>query len=131
MKVILDAHSNLLAAGTVPEDFDGFYAIIDAKDQYPMTTRKSVLIRPGHNNFVSMSATKISSNNINDIEPEKRNCYFPWDRKMDVHKNYTQANCMLECQLTYALSKVSVLFCLFYQNWPLIQNHKQSKQNSI
>ena len=57
LKVILDAHSNLLAAGTVPEDFDGFYAIIDAKDQYPMTTRKSVLIRPGHNNFVSMSAT--------------------------------------------------------------------------
>jgi hypothetical protein len=105
--VILDAHSNLLAAGTVSEDFDGFYGIIDARDQYPMTTRKSVLIRPGHNNFVSMSATKISSNDINNIEPQKRNCFFPGDQTMDVHQNYTQANCMLECQLTYALGMVS------------------------
>ena len=105
--MILDAHSNLLAAGTVSEDFDGFYGIIDARDQYPMTTRKSVLIRPGHNNFVSMSATKISSNDINNIEPQKRNCFFPGDQTMDVHQNYTQANCMLECQLTYALGMVS------------------------
>ena len=106
LQVILDAHSNLLAGGTVAEDFDGFYAIIDSKDQYPMTTRKSVLLRPGHNNFVSMSATKITSNNIYDIEPPKRNCFFPADRKMDVHKYYSQANCMLECQLRFALTKV-------------------------
>ena len=105
--MILDAHSNLLAAGTVPEDFDGFYAIIDARDQYPMTTRRSVLIRPGHNNFVSLSATKISSSNIDQIEPQKRNCFFPKDKAMNVHQNYTQANCMLECQLTYALNMVS------------------------
>ena len=108
LQVILDAHSNLLAGGTVPEDFDGFYAIIDSKDQYPMTTRKSVLLRPGHNNFVSMSATKINSNDISDIHPSKRNCFFPKDRNMTVHRNYTQANCILECQLTYGLSKVSI-----------------------
>ena len=107
LQVILDAHSNLLAGGTVPEDFDGFYAIIDSSDQYPMTTRKSVLLRPGHNNFVSMSATKITSNEgIKGIKPQLRTCYFSDEKKMNVHKNYTQANCMLECQLTYAASKV-------------------------
>ena len=106
LQVILDAHSNFLAAGTVPEDFDGFFAIIDSKDQYPMTSRKSVLIRPGHNNFVSMSATKITSNDIKDIKPLKRNCLFPGDRMMNVHNNYSQSNCILECQFTYAFSQV-------------------------
>ena len=113
LQVILDAHSNLLAGGTVPEDFDGFYAIIDSTDQYPMTTRKSVLLRPGHNNFVSMSAKKITTNDvegIKGIKPQLRNCYFSDDKKMNVHNNYTQANCMLECQLTYAASKVKVCY---------------------
>ena len=106
LSVILDAHSNLLAGGTVSQDFDGFFAIIDSKNQYPTTTRKSVLLRPGHNNFVSMSATKIVSSDIIDIEPERRNCYFHHEKKLAIHTKYTQANCMLECQLSYALSKV-------------------------
>ena len=110
LQIILDSHSNLMSGGTVQEDFDGFFAIIDATDQYPMTTRKSVLIRPGHNNFVSMSATKIKSIDIESIKPLKRNCLFPGDMKMDYHNNYTQANCMLECQLEFALSKVSIRF---------------------
>ena len=109
LSVILDAHSNLLAGGTVSQDFDGFFAIIDSKNQYPTTTRKSVLLRPGHNNFVSMSATKIVSNGITDIEPERRNCYFHHEKKLAIHTKYTQANCMLECQLSYASSKVQSL----------------------
>ena len=106
LQVILDSHSNLLSGGTVGEDFDGFYAIIDGKNQYPMTTRKTVLLRPGHNNFVSMSATNIESSDIDDIDPEKRKCLFEKDKDMSVHQNYTQSNCLLECQLNYALFKV-------------------------
>ena len=106
LHVILDAHSNLLAGGSVPHDFDGFVAIIDSKNQYPMTARKSVLLRPGHNNFVSMSATKITSGNIQSIEPEKRNCFFSGERQMDIHNNYTQANCIFECQLKFSIKKV-------------------------
>ena len=42
LQVILDAHSNLVAGGSVPGDFYGFYAIIESKDQYPMMSRKSI-----------------------------------------------------------------------------------------
>ena len=112
LQVILDAHSNLLAGGSVPEDFDGFYAIIESKDQYPMTSRKSILLRPGHDNYVSLTATKITSEGIIDIEPKKRNCLSPEDEpEMKVHRIYTQANCMLECHHGYALSLVT-----FYKN---------------
>ena len=108
LQVILDAHSNLIAGGSVPGDFDGFYAIIESKDQYPMTSRKSILLRPGHNNYVSLTATKITSEGIIDIEPKKRNCLSPEDEpEMTVHRIYTQANCMLECHHGYALSQVT------------------------
>ena len=106
LQVILDAHSNLLAGGTVAGDFDGFYGIIDSKDQYPMTSRKSILIKPGQNTLVSMRATKITSDDIGDIDPELRNCLFPDDKEMVLHNNYSQANCIMECQLFSAFEKV-------------------------
>ena len=58
MELILDAHNDIVSSGTVMEDFDGFFAIIDSIEQFPMVNRKSVLIRPGHNNFVAIEATK-------------------------------------------------------------------------
>ena len=106
LQLVLDAHSDQISGGTVSEDFNGFYAVIDSSYKFPTVMMKTVLIRAGHNNFVSMSATKITSNDIKHIDPKYRKCYFSGDRNMTVHRNYTQANCMLECQLTYGLSKV-------------------------
>ena len=123
LQVILDAHSNLLAGGSVPGDFDGFYAIIESKDQYPMTSRKSILLRPGDNNYVSLTATKITSEGIIDIEPKKRNCLSPEDEpEMKVHRIYTQANCMLECHHGYALSQVTFKK-LFQSNLELMSHN--------
>ncbi len=101
-----------VVGGTVAEDFDGFYAIIDASDHYPTTTRKSVLLRPGHNNIVSMSASKVTaSRDIEDVEPEKRYCLFDNEHKikeLKMHKKYRQANCMLECSMDYAQKQVNI-----------------------
>ena len=78
LRVVLDGHANMVSGGTVPEDFDGFYAIIDAKNQYPMTTKKPVLIRPGHTNIISMVPTKVTaSSDIKSIDATLRNCLFP------------------------------------------------------
>ena len=78
LRVVLDGHANMVSGGTVPEDFDGFYTIIDAKNQYPMTTKKPVLIRPGHTNIISMRPTKVTaSSNIESIDTMQRNCFFP------------------------------------------------------
>ena len=107
LQVVLDAHSDKLTGGTVPEDFDGFSAVIDSNSQFPTVNRKTVLLRPGHNNIVAMEATKVTSNEaIRQFRPLKRNCLFPDEMKMNIHKNYSQANCMLECTMNYAIKKV-------------------------
>ena len=107
LQVVLDAHSDYLSGGTVPEDFDGFSAIIDSNDQFPTVDRKTVLIRPGHNNMVSMKATIISSDpDISQFDPDLRHCLFSDDMKMNIHKKYSQANCLLECIMNFAMREV-------------------------
>ena len=108
--MILDAHSDYLSGGTVSEDFDGFYAIIDSNKQFPAVTRKTVLIRPGHENIVSIGATKVSATrHIKKLDKEKRLCLFGDEIEMNVHKEYTQANCLLECAMEYSILKVSLI----------------------
>ena len=105
---VLDAHSDYLSGGTVPEDFDGFYAIIDANNQFPTVTRNTVLIRPGHNNLVSMGATKVSADSkIKGVDRAKRYCLFEDEMVMTFHKKYSQANCLMECGIEYAAIAVS------------------------
>ena len=108
LQLVLDAHAEKVSGGTIHSDFDGFYATVGPKDQYPLTMRKSILIRPGHNNFVSLEATKITSNeNLKKIEVDQRNCMFPDEMELYYHKNYSKANCDLEGCMLYAMSQVS------------------------
>ena len=107
LELILDAHRDIVSGGTVMEDFEGFFAIIDSNEQFPMVKRKSVLIRPGHNNFVAIKATKVTANeNIRGIHTDKRNCLFQDEMRMNVHQNYSQSSCMFESKMEYTITKV-------------------------
>ena len=46
--LMLDAHSDKVTASSIPDNFHGFEAIIDSKAEFPLTTRKNILISPGH-----------------------------------------------------------------------------------
>ena len=104
LSLVLDAHTNLLAPGSVREDFQGFIAIIGSKTQYPLSEQKNIRIRPGYDNQIAISATNVhaTSQLQKSIEPHRRGCYFHDEYKLVFHKNYSQANCYLECQMDYA-----------------------------
>ena len=53
---------------------------------------------------MALTATKlISSEDIRTLKPIERKCLFPDENQlMLLHKNYSQANCFLECQLLFA-----------------------------
>ena len=108
LQLVLDAHAEKVSGGTIQGDFDGFYSTVGPKDQYPLTMKKSILIRPGHNNFVSLEATKIASNeNLKKMDIDQRNCLFSDEMELYYHKNYSKANCDLEGSMLYAMSQVS------------------------
>ena len=109
LTLILDAHSDAVASSSINDDVDGFYAIVDSKDQFPMTFRKSTLIRPGHSNIVALKATQVTADP--DVRsaatPEKRFCLFGDEMELDLHKSYSQANCFLECSMKLAMRALS------------------------
>ena len=111
LSLILDAHSDKVASSSISTDIDGFFAIVDSGNHYPMTLRKSTLIRPGHDNMVAIKATKVTSDDRirTAASPEKRQCLFADERQLTLHKKYTQANCFLECSLKSAIQRMNPL----------------------
>ena len=74
LKLVLDSHSDLVAGSSISEDIDGFFAVIDSQDQFPMTMRKTVFIRPGHTNNVALKVTRVHADQTarTAATPEKR-----------------------------------------------------------
>ena len=102
--VILDSHSDLFSSSSVDSNTLGFTGFISPRGRFPQRILESFEIKPGHNNLVAVSGTIIQSDiELMAIDPAARNCYFEWENSfMKIHKNYTQSNCMFECNLFYA-----------------------------
>ena len=102
MQLVLDAHADKLSAGSVSDSFRGFDTVIDGKNKYPFTSRNGFLVKSGQESQVAISAKRFEANeNIRHIKPSKRNCYFPDEFPLKLHKVYTQANCFLQCKIEY------------------------------
>ena len=102
MLLVLDAHTDKLASGSVSDTFRGFDTVIDGRDKYPFTSRNGILIKSGQENQVTIRAERFeASENIRHIKPLKRNCYFSDEFPLKLHKTYTQANCFYECKVNY------------------------------
>ncbi len=61
LTVIMDAHSNLLSAASVDEDFSGFITLVHCKNDYPVTTVGHLVLKPGHVNNVGISVTRVKA----------------------------------------------------------------------
>ena len=59
--LILDAHSDLLSAGSVDTDYEGFTGLISSRESFPFTAQELFEIRPGHNNIIGLSGTEVQA----------------------------------------------------------------------
>ena len=88
LRLILDAHTDRVAPGTVSDNFRGFSTVIDGGDKYPLTSKNSFLIRPGRENYIALSALRVEADeDVEKIEPDKRNCYFSNENPLIMHNN--------------------------------------------
>lgn len=106
MRVVLDGHSDRVSSATISDNFRGFITVVDGKEKYPLTSRNSFTISPGRENYVALSAFEIyADESVRTLAPKSRECYFSDENQLDMHKNYSQANCILECSIQYARNK--------------------------
>ena len=105
LTLMLDSHSDLLSASSISDDFEGFLAVINDNKQFPITSQKSVLIRPGQHNLVSIDAKRVSARkDIRKYLPDKRNCFFYDENSLTAYSNYSHLNCVIECKVRNAFT---------------------------
>ena len=108
LTVFLDAHTDQLSELSVSSDLEGFVVMVASQNDFPLTFQRGVYIKPGHANLISLSAIKIDADeSIRNIEPKNRNCFFPDEtERIKFHRQYSQANCLLECSLLHAQNEL-------------------------
>jgi hypothetical protein len=104
LRVVLDAHSDVVESLSISRDFEGFTGLVTDPGSFPLTKLKGFEIRPGHNNLVAVSAIKFDADDdMRDLDPDTRKCLFPDETgQLKLFKTYNQANCFLECSLNFA-----------------------------
>ena len=66
------------------------------------------MIKPGQLNMIGIGATNVQADeDLRDIEPNRRKCFFEDEYPLKLHKTYSQLNCQLEKSLDYASKKVA------------------------
>ena len=105
LRLTLDLHSNTVSFGTVDQEYDAFKVFIGQPSEFPQMSKKGVQLEPGREHFVELSATTVSTNDINGMPPEARNCFFSAEGDLEFYEKYTHSNCRLECAIKEAASK--------------------------
>ena len=78
LKLVLDAHSDVVEAFSISRDFEGLLALITEPGNFPLTNLRGFKVKPGHNNLVALSAIKIDADeDLKGLNRETRNCLFP------------------------------------------------------
>ena len=104
LMLVLDSHTDKVSSSSVSDNFRGFITVVDNPNDYPVTERNGFLVRPGMENHVAISALEIMGEKaIKTINPKSRDCYFSDESSLEMHQRYSQSNCILECNLKYAL----------------------------
>ena len=133
LTLVVDRHSNRLSPASVTDNFYGFVTIVDEKNKYPMASLSSLMARPGFENNIDVSALQLQGKNeIRKYKPNKRNCYFEDEYKLEMHKFYSQSNCLLECRVNFA--RLCMSTCMKYGQQCNCQNitvHQKRSGNCI
>ena len=109
LRLTLDLHSNSVSLGSLDKEFDAFSMFIGQNTEFPVLKQRGVFLQPGHEHFVDLSATVVSSNNIKHLQPAARACLFPDEGDLEFYEKYTFSNCMLECAILEAEKKLDCI----------------------
>lgn len=96
LTLLVDAHSDRIASGSISDNFHGFPILVDDTDKFPYVGRGGKVARPGFQNNIEVKAIRLEAlNEIRRHHPEYRKCYFHDEQDLELHQNYSQSSCIL------------------------------------
>ena len=103
LTLLVDAHSDRIASGSISDNFHGFPILVDDSDKFPYVGRGGKVARPGFQNNIEVKAIRLEAlNEIKRHDPVHRKCYFNDEHGLELHQNYSQSNCIFECEMEFA-----------------------------
>ena len=77
LKLTLDLHSNTVSFDTHDLEYESLSVFIGHPSEFPMMKERSLKVEPGREHFIDLSATVVSSDDIEDITPAAGDRFFP------------------------------------------------------
>ena len=100
LRLVLDQHTNQESSSTVHDDYYGLQLFIGNPEEFPTLRERSLLVKPGYENFVEVSGYLVtSSHDIKRLDPSMRNCLFEDEGSLDFHSVYSYSTCKFECSI--------------------------------
>ena len=109
LSLTLDLHSNTVSFGTHDQRHSAFSVFVGAPQEFPMMREHGIQLEPGREHFIDLSADLVTTNNLRDIEPSARDCFFTDEGDLDFYESYTFSNCRLECGIKKAEDKYNCI----------------------
>ena len=82
------------------------YIKLHSPKDYPQMMQKTIPIPASKYVVVVVKPSVIiASDNIRRLSVEKRQCYFENERELSFFRQYTQANCYLECRTNFTIRR--------------------------
>ena len=76
--------------------------------EFPAINKKSIVIEPGREHFLSLTTQLISANKkIKELTSEERNCLFSLEGNLEFYEMYSYDNCVLECKIKITEKKLN------------------------
>ena len=70
LRLVIDAHSNLISSGTMFDNFKGFTTLVGDASSFPLTRMSGLVLKNGQENYVSINPTDvIADDQIRKIAP--------------------------------------------------------------
>ncbi|KAM7346051.1 pickpocket protein 28-like [Cochliomyia hominivorax] len=84
----------------------GYKVFLNSPESVALTSGNYILVPHDHEISVTILPQYIiSTDNLRDFSPEKRQCYFNDERYLRFFKSYSQSNCQIECLTNFTISK--------------------------
>ena len=108
LTLVFDEHSDRLSKASIFDNFRGVPVFIGGKNDDPLLGLSAIKARPGHENSVVVKALRVQAlEEIKSHPPKRRNCYFPDEGQLEMHKEYSQKACIFECEIEFAAKCLS------------------------
>ena len=109
LTVVLDARTNKVSHSSINDDNEGFFALVESTQSFPLLQKRSLLIPTGQISEIAVSPVHVTSgpNLKAAVVPEKRFCYFGDEYKLRLFRKYRQDNCKLECGIKFAQDQMN------------------------